>query len=582
MKLGRTLLAGLAALAAFQQAVKADPPAPYAAMGAPPSPKVQASWNHYYDTAAIARLLDDLAAAHPTRARIYPLGTSYGGRPLRVLAITNFNLGVETEKPGFWIDGSIHANEIQGVEVALYTAWMLLESYPHNAFIRRLLDERVIYVLPALSPDSRDSHFYEPNTTSSPRSGQRPVDDDRDGLFDEDGADDLDGDGNIVQMRVRDPHGKWKPHPDYPQAMVRVDPDEEGQYSMLGQEGIDNDGDGAVNEDGAGFYDPNRGWGWNWQPGYVQFGAHRYPFSILENRMAADFIAAHSNIGGAQSYHNAGGMILRGPGVKGESYDSTDNAVYLEIGKKGELILPGYRSMNVANDLYEAFGSELDWLHESQGVFAFTNELFTQFNLFRRAEGAPPLPNDADEQHVFNRYLLLGGGFVEWREVDHPQYGRVEVGGFKKSWGRQPPSFLLEEECHRNMAFSLYHADQLPRLAVERVESKPLVGGLTEVTAVITNDRLIPTRSVAGMNRKITPPDEVSIEGEGLSIAAGMIADEPYFLRPREQERDPAVLKVSRIPGMGAVYVRWLLTGQGPYTVKVRSIKGGRAEGRGG
>ncbi len=152
-----------------------------------------------------------------------------------------------------------------------------------------------------LSPDSRDAHFYEPNTTSSPRAGQRPVDDDRDGRVDEDGPDDLNNDGHITQMRRRDPNGRWKPNPDFPHAMIRVKEGEKGEYTLLGSEGIDNDGDGRVNEDGDGYYDPNRDWGWNWQPSYVQGGAYRYPFSILENRQAADFVAQHPNIAGRRA-----------------------------------------------------------------------------------------------------------------------------------------------------------------------------------------------------------------------------------------------------------------------------------------
>jgi len=39
--------------------------------------------------------------------------------------------------------------------------------------------------------------------------------------------------------------------------MIRAIPGEKGEYEILGQEGIDNDGDGQVNEDGIGGYDPN-------------------------------------------------------------------------------------------------------------------------------------------------------------------------------------------------------------------------------------------------------------------------------------------------------------------------------------
>jgi hypothetical protein len=250
------------------------------------------------------------------------------------------------------------------------------------------LDERIFYMLPMMSPDSRDAHMYRPNTTHSPRSGQRPVDDDRDGQVDEDGPDDLDGDGHITQMRIRDPNGRLKPHPRFEAMMIDADPDEQGFYSSLGQEGLDNDGDGRVNEDADGFYDPNRDWAWQWQPDHIQGGAHRYPFSIEENRMAADFVMSHPNIAGAQSYHNTGGMILRGPGVRGESWPREDIAVFDRIGERGVAMLPGYRYINTAEDLYQVFGGETDWFYAMRGVIAFTNELNTPFNFFREtAEG---------------------------------------------------------------------------------------------------------------------------------------------------------------------------------------------------
>jgi hypothetical protein len=123
------------------------------------------------------------------------LGKSYGDREMWLLTITNSKTGDDRSKPAFWIDGAIHANEIQGTQVTLYTAWYLLEMYGRHDAVTRLVDERTFYMVPMMSPDSRDAHMYEPNTTSSPRSGQRPVDDDRDGLVDEDGYDDLDGNG---------------------------------------------------------------------------------------------------------------------------------------------------------------------------------------------------------------------------------------------------------------------------------------------------------------------------------------------------------------------------------------------------
>ena len=218
-----TLFAGIAAPAADKNADKNNV---YQPVGAPVDPKAPAQWNRYHDYSEATRLLQAMAAAHPERAKLRSLGKSVGGREMWLLTITNFGRGDERSKPAFWIDGAIHANEIQGVEASLYTAWYLLEMYGRLPFITRLVDQRTFYIMPMMSPDSRDAHMHGPASTSSPRGGQLPLDNDRDGLVGEDGPDDLDGDGNIAQMRIRDPNGRWKPHPQYPDLLILCEPDE--------------------------------------------------------------------------------------------------------------------------------------------------------------------------------------------------------------------------------------------------------------------------------------------------------------------------------------------------------------------
>jgi hypothetical protein len=62
-----------------------------------------------------------------------------------------------------------------------------------------------------------------------------------------------------------------------------------------------------------------------------------------------------------------------------------------------------------------------------------------------------------------------------------------------------------------------------------------------------------------------------------LKVVASYWSDERFFERPTEQKREPATLELPAVPGMGAVYCRWLVQGSGPYTVSVNSVKGGRA-----
>lgn len=545
----------------------------FRAAGTPENPKVPISWNRYYNYDGITELCKKLAAAHPDLIKVSSIGKSYQGREMWVLTVTDFKKGKADEKPGFYIDGNIHSNEIQGTEMALYTAWYLAENYNNIPFIKELLGDKVFYIVPTINPDAREHYMKQPNSQHSPRSGMIPVDNDRDGLVDEDGYNDLDGDGNIAIMIRKSPTGRYKKDPGNPNKLLRVKSDEYGEYEFLGFEASDKDGDGRVGEDGPGFYDPNRDWAWKWQPNYIQFGAYRYPFSIPENRNVRDFVYAHPNIAGAQTFHNYGGMILRGPGAIEDldTYNAEDINIYDAIGKKGEQIIPGYKYFVVYKDLYSVWGGELDWFYGGRGIYTFSNELFTSQQYFNKDGGEP---FELEEAVDFDKALLFGDGVIAWKELTHPQYGKIEVGGPKKNFTRAHPGFLLESDAHRNMSFCIYHAYHMPKLEVAEVSEKSLGNGLTEVTAVVVNRRMIPTHASHDIKNKIERPDYISMEG--ANVIAGMVVENRDLNLTREQKINPSVIEVANIPGMGSVTVRWIVSGK-PGTVKVDSKKGGIA-----
>ncbi len=545
----------------------------FKAAGSPANPKVAINWAQYNDHAGITAILKKIAAAYPDLAKLESLGKSYEGRDIWCITITDLKKGDPNKKPGMYIDGNIHSNEVQGSEFSMYTAWYLTESFKDSKFVQELLADKVFYIIPTINPDGRDSYFHKPNTGSSPRSGVIPIDNDRDGLIDEDGYDDLDNDNEILVMRRKNPNGRFRLDPADPRRMIQVGPDEKGDYEYLGLEGKDNDGDGQVNEDGYTFeYDPNRDWGWNWQPNYIQGGAYKYPFSLPENRVILEFVMKHPNIAAAQSFHNAGGQILRGPGAESDAstYNAADIQIYDVIGKKGEQLLPGYKYLVVYKDLYTVYGGELDWFYGSRGIYTYSNELWTPYLFFNSDATRNPADN---ANYEFDRYLLFQDAFVPWHEYDHPQYGKIEIGGFKKNFGRAHPGFLMQSDAHRNMAFTIYHCYQTPKLSVDTIKEKDLGDGLKEITAVISNDRVMPTHSSQDLKYKIERPDYITLSG--ANVIAGMIVDNPDLNITTEQRTDPATIAVRNIPGLGTVTVRWIVQGSGKYTVTVDSKKGG-------
>ena len=542
-----------------------------AAMGSPVNPKVVVAWNRFYDHGGIGEICRRLAAAHPDRVRCGSIGKSTLGRDMWLLTVTNFRRGDPDKKPGMWIDGNIHSNEIQGSEFSLYTAWYLAEMADEVPSVARMLDERVLYIVPTINPDARDHYMHQPNTAHSPRTGLVPRDSDGDGKIDEDNLDDLDGDGHITQMRRRNPNGRFKENPEIPGQLIFIRPGEKGEWDLLGQEGIDNDGDGIVNEDADGGYDPNRNWPWRWAPQYVQGGADLYPGSLVETRNVMDFVNAHPNIAGAQTYHNSGGMILRGPGVPQDEFRPADVAVYDNLGRTGEQILPGYRYMIVWKDLYIVWGGELDWFYGAKGILSFSNELMTNFLYFSRP--ATDTGRYVNTSATFDRLLQMNEAFVPWKKVKHPQYGDIEVGGFKKNFGRVEPGFLLEMDAHRNMMFTLYQTDQMPLLEVDTAVTRSLGGGLTEVTATIANRRLAPTHTQQDVENRITRPDWISLTGG--TVVAGAIVTDVLANITTDQKRNPARIEVRNIPGNSVVTVRWIVQGAGPFTITADSPKGG-------
>ena len=548
----------------------------FAGTAAGKAPIVEIAWNRLYDFDEIYAHLDRLQAAFPLLLSHQVIGHSVENREMRVYTLTNPDTGAHSEKPAMWVDGNIHGNEVQGGEAVVYTAWYLLENYGHNERVTELVDRSTFYLLPMLNPDGRASWFRDAHNAHSSRSGVQPVDSDRDGEEDEDGPNDLDGDGHIVQMRKYVPgQGTHRLDPDDPRIMERVRPNDRGirgDWIFLGSEGIDDDGDGRTNEDGPGGYDMNRAWPSMWMPGHVQYGAGPYPLYWPETRSVARFILEHPNIAGAQSFHNSGGMILRGPGAESfGGYPRGDVRVYDALGKDGERMLPFYNYMVIWSDLYTVFGGLVTWTYESLGIISFTNELWAS----DRNSPDSRLPGGREGRHFFNDTLLMGDGFIDWHDFEHPTYGTVQLGGFKKDVGRVPPSFLIEEMLHRNALFSIRHAEAMPTLSVESTETTPLGDGVTAVDVVFRNEHLIPTRTARAREVGIGTPDVLTLDGPGIEVLAGGFRTDRF--RPNRIElaehHPERLVREAGIGSRGELRVRWLVRGSGQARIRYAAEK---------
>ena len=542
--------------------------------------EVPLRFDRYYNYDEVNEALRALNKAFPELTKLEVIGTSEENRAIYALTINNPKTGNELDKPGVYLDGNIHGNEVQAGEVCLYYANLLLTNYGKNEKITKAVDRNAHYIIPVVNVDGRYYFFEEANNPNSSRSIRVPWDDDGDGLFDEDGPDDLDGDGSITQMRIKDPFGDYKTDPEDPRNMVRIKPGEKGEYSLLAYEGIDNDGDGRINEDAEGYLDPNRNWGHNWMPPYVQRGAGHFPLSGKGLKAVSDFITKKTNIIIAYAFHNHGGMWLRVPSEKSVRVEASDIAAYDVIGKNAIKMTPGY-VYHASYELYPTYGDFDSHFYFLHGAFSFVGELFMRSHeTFREDVNKPKeqesttsrgeSPERSRELLKFNDHMAQGELFKDWKKFDHPTYGEIEIGGWVKMSSRLPHPFMLNDLVHRNASVVLYSAEQTPEIEMDVFEVKSIGKNLHQVRIRLHNKNGLPSMSAYAVSKKLYPQDMLKVSGAKV-LAGGKLTDK-YFNKTSYKEYKPEIQFLS-VPGFGNVEYQFVIEGKGNVTFSYESRK---------
>ncbi|MCI0493387.1 M14 family metallopeptidase, partial [candidate division KSB1 bacterium] len=299
---------------------------------APASPQFDLTNYHNYDE--MTKALRDFQNSHSSFAKLISVGKSYQGKELWVMEITNQKTGKSNEKPAIFLSGGLRGDEVVGAEVCLYTIQYLLENYSADDRVKNLIDDKVFYIMPAINPDACD--FSVRNPGKAMIKNFRPTDEDRDGKDDEDPAEDLDKDGIISWMRVKDDKGDFKICKDDPRIMIPVNKskDEKGEYKLY-VEGTDADADKKYNEDGAGGTDLNLNFPVGWKMDFEQSGAGMYPGSEPESEAVMKFLIDHPNVTIVLVYQSGDGMLYRPyDHLADKEIPKPDLEIYEMLGKK--------------------------------------------------------------------------------------------------------------------------------------------------------------------------------------------------------------------------------------------------------
>jgi hypothetical protein len=324
------------------------------------------TFERYHTVEGIASNFAALAASHPRWFRTEELGRSFLDRPIPLLAISDFEHA--GEKRGMWVDGAIHGGELASAEPPL----ALVEELRARIVAGEppaWLQEVVVYVVPVIHVDGRHASMTPPYPYQ--RKNLRPRDDDGDGLLDEDGPADLNGDGRVSRVL--------------------------GVARAL--EARDADGDGRCGEDPPGGWDLNRDFpvaraerpeGWQPQP---------------ETAAVVAFWERHPEIALAFSYHTSARVLIHPP-----------VEVTVRQGKRYERVSELYRE-HVRGGVWDdrealegLVGTTMEWFHSARGAIAMTVEI-------ELPQRPGELPQRAHETVV---HPCLGAVEVERVEAGYP------------------------------------------------------------------------------------------------------------------------------------------------------------------
>src|SRR5512137_1182310 len=459
----------------------------------------------FYRHDELLALLRGLAAEHPRFVALQTIGRSFEGRDIPLVTITDGETGPAADKPAFWVDGNIHSVELSASAACLYFIDWLLRNRDHNPDVARCLATRAFYICPRINPDGAewamaDRPKYVRSSTRRYPFDEEPLE----GLV----AEDIDGDGRILQMRIADGNGPWKKHPLQPQLLVRRDPLDPpgGDYYRLVPEGrLENyDGVSLTVTGSAQGLDLNRNFPSNWRQEHEQFGAGPYPTSEPEVRAVVDFFVRHPNICGGTSLHTFSGVLLRPFGHQpDDKMPAEDLWTYEKLGKTGEQ-LTGYPAISIWHEFQyypgEFISGAFDWIYEHLGMFMWTIEIWNP----KKEAGI----DNSEWIHWFRDHAIEddlkvyewaqrvapGQGHVEWKPFDHPQLGRVEIGG----WNRfavfsNPPPALREKEVARFPKWLLALALVSPRLELRAAEVTRAGADTWRVRLVVQNSGWLPS-----------------------------------------------------------------------------------------
>lgn len=517
----------------------------------------------YHNSEEVQFLLQKWQKDYPSLAKIVTIGKSAGQRDLTI-----FRIAAKTEnrvdpdyRPAIFVSANIEGVHLVGTEAALCLIEKLLLGYGSEKKITTLLHHKTVYIMPLMNPDAADKFLEKPHFEQY--LNQQSIDDDLDGKFDEDHPNDLNKDGVITAMRVKDSQGDWIIDPNEPRLMRRRNQEQNDlqTYSVF-TEGRDDDDDGKYNEDPNGGIELYTNFPYYFE--YLLPKADIWPDSTNETAAIITFLVGHPNIslvlnfslentflGFPRTYTNGPTNQVKLPKNFATSLGLDSGKEYTlerltEIFKKSN-ISPNVSEMNeamiaslvgispidsiakqdssfftaVQNEYKEALknakltafikrvngikkGSFLTYCYFQYGVPVFSSNLYTI------PETKKKIKRNFDDPDLsflkISDQFLDGQGFIDWQPYKHPDLGEVEIGGFHPFIKYNPRLDLLKESILFHTGFYVNLMTHAAELKIKEINVSNFKTDFYKVTAHFINLGWFPTATAYGSKKLRSQP----------------------------------------------------------------------------
>lgn len=533
----------------------------------------------YHSYNDLTKALKQLTSQYSSHIKIASIAKTLKGNEVWVVTIGKD----ETEnRKAILVVGGIEATQLVGSEHALRFIEQLAQSYGKVDSITKLIDKTTIYVIPRANPDASESYFNKPLVERE--TNYNPYDDDRDAAVDEDDVDDVNKDGIISWMRIKDPRGEWIVNPDDHRLMKKADATkgEKGIYRLL-SEGIDNDKDEEWNEDPVGGTDLNRNFTYNYQFFGKNSGVHQ--ISEVETKAIADFVFDHSNIALVFSFSSNDNLnnAWKNEPSKGES------PVVSSVTKEDEdyfgLMSKNFGEIARLKDAPKATkgeGAFSEWAYYHTGRWSFSARPWWAGEILKSKDttaakdstkkSSELKKDDKDKSDdpavkTLKWYDAIGAKniSVQWTKFNHPDFPNqeVEIGGVKPFVLSNPPAESLNSYSKPYSNFITTLAAQLADISLSNQKVEKVGENVFRISVDVVNNGYLPTNSGMGVKTRWVRNIHVVVDaGKGNSISSGK---SKQILEP--------------IKGSGGYKtVSWIVIGKGSITVNAESPVAGKAE----